>query len=92
MAAEGSTLTQDQQDALQRIGGLQRAATLLMQRLYEKDRRRWTHVVMMSPPDIVPWPEQPDFTELGRVVQAAVRDGRAALRMVGGVVHGSVTK
>ncbi|RZK89991.1 MAG: hypothetical protein EOO66_14820 [Methylobacterium sp.] len=91
-AAEGPALTQDQEDALRRIGGLQAAATLLMQRLYEKDRRRWTRVVMMSPPDVVPWPEQPDFSDLGRVVRGAVVDGRAVLRTVDGVVHASLTK
>ena len=62
------------QDAQERIAGIQKAATILMQRLYAKDPRRWVQVAMMSPPELVPWPEQPDNTLLGLRIKSFLRD------------------
>jgi len=61
-AAAGLDSLQDAQD---RIAGIQQAATILMQRLYRKDPRKWVQIAMMSPAEIIPWPEQPDNTQLG---------------------------
>lgn len=77
--AEG-VLSADQQEALDRIGGIQQAATLLMQRLYEKDPRRWLQVVAVSPADIVPWPDQPNYTELGAKVKAYIERTNVATK------------
>ena len=65
-AGPASPVTPDQQHAADKITGIRAAAGILMQRLYDKDPRRWVHVALLSPSEIVPWPDQPDLLDTGR--------------------------
>lgn len=73
-AGPDPAMTPDQRDAADRISGIRSAAGILMRRLYEKDPRRWVHVAMLSPAEIVPWPEQPDYTDVGRRLATWLRE------------------
>lgn len=72
-----------QPEDLERIKGLKNAADLLLNRLREKDHKKWLEVVLFSPPELLgnSARQSPDIDRLGRSIKELCDRGRLSLTM-----------